>query len=90
MPTRRGGDLCKLLEIGGPDRGLRPHCGTHVFALLGNLSIVQINPFTLSPSSLQLAVSLSDLVWIFLACPPLLGTRKIFFTLTRTRFRRFW
>ena len=90
MPTRRAGDLHKLLGIAGPDRGLGPHCGTHVCALLGNLSIVQINSFTPSPSSLQLTVSLSDLVWIYLAGPPLLGVRKIFFTLTRTRSRRFW
>lgn len=90
MPTRRRGDLYKLLGIGGPDRDMGPHCVSHVFAFLGNLSIVQISPFTPSPSSLQLTVSLSDLVWIFLAGPPLLGARKIFFTLTRTRSLLFW
>jgi len=90
VPNRPGGEMYKLLGIGGPDRGLGPHCGTHVCALLGNLSIVQINPFTPSPSSLQLTVSLSDIVWTFLAGPPLLGARKIFFTLTCTRSRRFW
>jgi hypothetical protein len=43
VPTGRGGDLYKLLGIGGRERGQGPDCGTHVFALLGNLSIVQIN-----------------------------------------------
>jgi hypothetical protein len=50
VPTRRGGGLYKSLGIGGPDRGLGPDCGTHVFTLLGNLSSVQINPFTPKPS----------------------------------------
>ena len=46
MPTGLGGDLYKLLGIGGTERCQGSDCGTHVFALLGNLSIVQINHFT--------------------------------------------
>jgi len=45
VPTRRGGGLYISLAFGGTERGQGTECGTHVFALFRNLSIVQINHF---------------------------------------------
>ena len=87
------GSRYKLPGPDSPERDPDPEYVTHVFVFLGSIIICRLYKLTISDQAqvtVQLRVSLSDLVSRFLAGLQLLGDRRKDFHWARTRSRRPW
>ena len=82
MPTRGRGSRYKIPGPGGSEGGPGSDNFPYVYVFLCSFIICRVYKLILSAQAkitLQLRVSLSDLVQIFLTGPPLLRCQKIFF-----------
>ena len=78
---RSGGSWYNLPVPSSPEGSLWPDYDAYISALLSSTIIhwlYKLTPSDQAQATMQVTVSLSDLVWRFLACVPLLGAPKNF------------